>query len=60
MTQLNAPETITFPAAIALTRSLLDEMAANTLDETAIQDAIASLVKSGKRSKRLLCYLSHR
>ena len=46
MTQLNAPETITFPAAIALTRSLLDAMAANTLDETAIQAAIASLVKS--------------
>ena len=46
MTQLNAPETITFPAAIALTRSLLDAIAVNTLDETAIQSAIASLVKS--------------
>ena len=46
MTQSNAPETITFPDAIALTRSLLDAMAENTLDETAIQDAIASLVKS--------------
>ena len=46
MTQLNAPETITFPAAIALTRSLLDAIAANTLDDTDIQAAIASLVKS--------------
>jgi hypothetical protein len=46
MTILKASESITFQEAIALTHSLLEQMASNSLSETEIMSAIAALVKT--------------